>query len=43
MDTIELNSLKYNVIEELMSIDNIEILSKIGKVSAKNSSDKLNS
>lgn len=31
MDTIELNSLKYNVIEELMSIDNIEILSKIGK------------
>lgn len=31
MNTIELNSLKYNVIEELMSIDNKEILSKIGK------------
>lgn len=31
MSTIELNNLKYNVIEELMSIDNKELLSKIGK------------
>ena len=31
MNTIELNNLKYMVIEELMSIDNQESLSKIEK------------
>ena len=31
MSTLELNSLKYTVIEELMSIDNPESLSKIEK------------